>query len=840
MNISLRKQFEKELKNKLALKASGHTLEENVLLKAFKYFDLGNTGFCTPKTFIQTIYKIGITGLTEQNILNLFNQYDTEKKGELDYKKFIGLLYNNQSIINEDRIDTNKIEVPKPNMYTGQVDTDENSSYQSNQNQNFKNLNNKNDNYSLIEIIRGNLLKKGLRGLISMEGSFRLADKDNSQSINIDDFKKIALSYKFGLNDEEIYNVFELFDKENTGKINYDEFIRNVRGPMSEKRKNIVAKAFDYLDYQHKGQLLLNDINDYYNAKVHPFVLNGKKNEEEVLQEFLDTFFANHMYLNGDEGAEGIVDLEEFIDYYESVSCTIDNDDLFEEMIYNVWNIDDGQKQNVKNENEDDNEYEKIDNNLNNNNNNNYINNNSLNLFREYMINLGAKSLIGLVRQFKIFDDNKNSTLDYTGFSKAFKASNLNIPDNEIQNLFQMFDTNNTGYIDYIEFLGELVGDLNERRKNIILSAFGKLDLDKSGIVELNEVKSLFNTRNNPLVLNGEKNEEEIYSEFIETFQTHHNITSGIKNKRVTLEEFLNYYKYISLFIPDDDLFEAIIISSWKLGDFNLKKQDKKIEGNKNLLNQNLNKINNPNDKSNIPFGVDDKPVNYTTSNNNYNKNLSFKSKKNPQIIKEDVLDILRQKLKERGTRGIMSLRRTFMINDINNTHKTNLNDFQKYLLNYRIDIPKNKINQIFNLFDNNRNGEIDYEIFTQNLIGDMNDYRKNIVKKIFQNLDVNNENVINLMDVRLCYNASRHPQVLSGKNTEQEKLSEFLDSIDYHFNLLNQNRIEGDEKVSLEEFLDYYNIISFLIEKDEDFNEMMCNVWGLDNGNRRNYRKNY
>ena len=839
MNISLKKQFEKELKNKLALKASGHTLEENVLLKAFKYFDLGNTGFCTPKTFLQTIYKIGITGLTEENILNLFNQYDTEKKGELDYKKFIGLLYYNQSIINEDRIDTKKIEVPKPNMYTGQVDTDDNSSYQSNQNKNYKISNKKNDDYSLIDIIRENLLKKGLRGLISMEGSFRLADKDNSQSVNIDDFKKIALSYKFGLNDEEIFNVFELFDKENTGKINYDEFIRNVRGPMSEKRKNIVAKAFDYLDYQHKGQLLLNDINDYYNAKDHPFVLNGKKNEEEVLQEFLDTFFANHMYLNGDEGAEGIVDLEEFIDYYESVSCTIDNDDLFEEIIYNVWNIDNGQTQNIKNDNQNDNEYDKVDNN-NLNNNNNYINNNSLNLFREYIINLGAKSLIGLVRQFKLFDDNKNNTLDYTEFSKAFKASNLNIPDNEIKNLFQMFDTNNTGYIDYIEFLGELVGDLNERRKNVILAAFSKLDLDKSGIVELNEVKNLFNTRNNPLVLNGEKNEEEIYSEFIETFQIHHNITSGIKNKRVTLDEFLNYYKYISVLIPDDDLFEAIIISNWKLGDYNLKKQDRKIEGNNNLLNQKLNKLNNPNYKSNIPFGVDDEPVNYTTSNNNYNKNITFKSKKNPQIINEDPLDILRKKLKERGTRGIMSLRRTFMINDINNNHTTNLNEFQKYLLNYRIDIPKNQINQIFNLFDNNRKGEIDYEIFTQNLIGDMNDYRKNIVKKIFQNLDVNNENIINLMDVRLCYNASKHPEVLSGKKTEQEKLSEFLDSIDYHFNLLNQNRVEGDEKVSLEEFLDYYNIISFLIEKDEDFNEMMCNVWGLESGNRRNYRKNY
>ena len=46
---------------------------------------------------------------------------------------------------------------------------------------------------------------------------------------------------------------------------------------MSEKRINIIIKAFNYLDYQHKGKLLLNDINDFYNAKDHLFVLNGKK-----------------------------------------------------------------------------------------------------------------------------------------------------------------------------------------------------------------------------------------------------------------------------------------------------------------------------------------------------------------------------------------------------------------------------------------------------------------------------------------------------------------------------------------------------------------------------------
>ena len=55
---------------------------------------------------------------------------------------------------------------------------------------------------------------------------------------------------------------------------------------MSEKRINIIIKAFNYLDYQHKGKLLLNDINDYYNAKDHPFVLNGKKMKRKCYKNF--------------------------------------------------------------------------------------------------------------------------------------------------------------------------------------------------------------------------------------------------------------------------------------------------------------------------------------------------------------------------------------------------------------------------------------------------------------------------------------------------------------------------------------------------------------------------
>ena len=65
---------------------------------------------------------------------------------------------------------------------------------------------------------------------------------------------------------------------------------------------------------------------------------------------------------------------------------------------------------------------------------------------------------------------------------------------------------------------------MNDIRKKVVLQAFDKLNLDKSGIIELNEVKSLYTAKNNKDVLSGKKTEEDVYGEFIETFETHHNI----------------------------------------------------------------------------------------------------------------------------------------------------------------------------------------------------------------------------------------------------------------------------------------------------------------------------
>ena len=103
---------------------------------------------------------------------------------------------------------------------------------------------------------------------------------------------------------------------------------------MPPARVALVKRAYKVLDRDGSGEVDYNDICDTYNASRHPAVLEGRKTERQVLDEFLATF---EMALSG--VADGIVTLDEFLEYYTSISASIDRDDYFEQMINSSWNI---------------------------------------------------------------------------------------------------------------------------------------------------------------------------------------------------------------------------------------------------------------------------------------------------------------------------------------------------------------------------------------------------------------------------------------------------------------------------------------------------------------------
>lgn len=119
---------------------------------------------------------------------------------------------------------------------------------------------------------------------------FKIFDDDGSHNLDYSEFNKAVNDFRVGLSAKEIENLFRVFDTDNSGSINYEEFLRGVRGEMNEFRKNISQKAFKILDKDGSGTINISDIRGAYNAKQHPAVRAGKKTEDEVLFEFLDTF----------------------------------------------------------------------------------------------------------------------------------------------------------------------------------------------------------------------------------------------------------------------------------------------------------------------------------------------------------------------------------------------------------------------------------------------------------------------------------------------------------------------------------------------------------------------
>ena len=184
-------------------------------------------------------------------MLQLFDLYDQDGSGELDYKEFVGALFDNSSIINERRNKKQSAPVQKEQKTKQE---------------------NINDAEEILNKIRVKLAARGVRGIISIAKNFRIIDDNNSQTIDFEEFAKAARDFRFGLTDEEIEKAFIAFDRKNSGVIDYDEFLRTLRGSMNDFRRQLVEQAFNILDRTKSGVIEMDDIKGVYNARNHPDV----------------------------------------------------------------------------------------------------------------------------------------------------------------------------------------------------------------------------------------------------------------------------------------------------------------------------------------------------------------------------------------------------------------------------------------------------------------------------------------------------------------------------------------------------------------------------------------
>jgi len=178
---------------------------------------------------------------------------------------------------------------------------------------------------------------------------------------------------------------------------------------------------------------------------------------------------------------------------------------------------------------------------------------------RRRVVQKGLDCIIGLEKLYTSMDTNKNGKLEYSEFREGMLLHNILSSEAECQAVFSHFDIDISGYMDYNEFLSAMRGKLNDARKAVVHEAFDLLDVDGSGILEPGDLKSRYRTFAHPDVRAGIRDEDEVYNEFLDHFDT----ING--DRHVSKTEFEKYYESMSAVISNDKLFEAMIRNTWHL-----------------------------------------------------------------------------------------------------------------------------------------------------------------------------------------------------------------------------------------------------------------------------------
>ena len=192
-----------------------------------------------------------------------------------------------------------------------------------------------------------------------------------------------------------------------------------------------------------------------------------------------------------------------------------------------------------------------------------------------------------------------------------------------------------------------------------------------------------------------------------------------------------------------------------------------------------------------------------------------------PQRTVSDVLGQLRYQLARNGSTGVRDMGRTFRsLDSFDGNRKVDRNEFVEALQQLGLNLTTYEYQLLFNYFDVDHDGNIDFNEFLVGVRGLPNAKRQALIDKAFLKFDRDGNGFIEAVELRGVYNCRFHPKVQDGTWTEEDAFRELLS------NFNDRNR---DGRISKEEWNEYYSAVSAGVEQDEHFVHLMKAAWQLD-----------
>ena len=716
--------------------------------------------------------------------------------------------------------------------------------------------------------------------MILLYNTFRYFDEKNTGLITKEKWPKIFIKLGLtGFSEDDLRNIFNIYDKYKTGLINYQNFIKYIfnKENLEYIKPNFINRyinnnnLFYYNNSFPKGKNsidnfnvnkfsntnninnILIDENNYKTLKRSLSEKNFSPTLKKLFQYLLKqiqnkininngmTYYTFALKIKGKENK-----LKETISYEDLCNSILESNILLNmDLIRDFFSILDLCELNSISTNE---LLRLIRGNINENRKNLITEQfNNINIKNEQWVNtIYLKSIYNSKEHPEVILGRKNENEIFTEFNYTLDIF-LNIKKRE----------NKINYKDFIEYY---------------IPISSSIDNDNYFENMIKGVWNIYNPYNNKLNLN-------YYKPHIISEKNNNNLRYGFNdiencnNNNFNNTQKYNFYNGLSynnlnnnyLSKSQKNIFPKINLNN----NYNINNNN--YNGNNN--NDNYNKYYNGNNYNNIKINFNSDNNNSSLKNNNFSKSFSYLRNKihfnpilNQYIIPEENIELNNQKsntnilnsyfnqnalinanyqnennpsenlnifrniLVSRGKKAIFTFQKIITMYDTFKTGKIDFQSFESICLSYKINLNHNQLYSIFSFFITDDSKKILYEKLFKSLIGNMNNIRVNLVKKVFDKFKKNKFGNIDLIDLKNFYNYKNHPDVILGIKNEKEIYNEFNDNLEIYKNYLNNIYHSNKLSFSLEDFINFYNQISLGIKDDKDFIKLINSVWDFIN----------
>ena len=406
-----------------------------------------------------------------------------------------------------------------------------------------------------------------------------------------------------------------------------------------------------------------------------------------------------------------------------------------------------------------------------------------------------AFTLLELIKNIKIIDSENTNRIFYSDFITALKRTNINLDEEEKSKIYEQchyFINKNVYYEHMINIL--LDQFWTEKKNRLCENIFFSLTNNGKKCISINYIQKLFNN---------EFNKYDFFN-FIEQYKL---INNNNSSDFITLTEFIKLFKYYNFGNYDSDFLEEInsILSS----NVNSNQKD------------NYSSLKNYFNKSDFNHK---KKLHYSRSTDKININ-----KRNDKTNLCKIIHNIKNTFQNYGRISFFNFIKQFKYYETKD-NLINRNNFLKVFNNFNIKLTSTDADIIFNKFgiDYSKN-YIYYNDFIKYIsVNYTNKKREKIIESIYDTLSTRCGKCnldLNIQDLKDLYNAKNNYFI----KEESDNYLEFIDCLDiFHFSY---KEIKSD-KFAKKEFLEFYRLISFLIEDDNDFIYLISNEWKVDINN--------